>query len=74
VNWLRRNRIIWNFAKDLLLMNGRKFNLIPRRNRDMCRRVVPMEDMTIPPRSQATIPGRIEMNQMATVGADRFMP
>jgi len=30
VNWLRRNRIIWNFAKDLLLVNGRKFNLIPR--------------------------------------------
>jgi len=38
----------------------------------MCRRVVAMEDMTIPPMSQATIPGRIEMNRIAEAGADRL--
>jgi len=27
VNWLRWNRIIWDFAKDLLLVNGRVFEL-----------------------------------------------
>jgi len=64
VNWLRRNRVIWDFAKDLLLVNGRKFELISRLGKNMCRRVVAMEDTVIPARSQAIVPGRVEMNRM----------
>jgi len=29
VNWLKRNRIIWDFAKDLLIINSEVFNSIP---------------------------------------------
>jgi len=28
VNWLRSNRVIWDFDKDLLLVNGRRFELL----------------------------------------------
>jgi len=28
VNWLRSNRIIWDFAKDLLIVNGEMFDMI----------------------------------------------
>jgi len=28
VNWLRSNRIIWDFAKDLLIVNGEVFDMI----------------------------------------------
>jgi len=40
----------------------------------MCRRVVAMEDMRYDytTKSQAIIPGRIEMNRMAEAGADRL--
>jgi len=64
VNWLRANGIIWDFAKDLLLVNGRRFELISRLGRNMCRRVVAMEDTVIPARSQAVVPGRLEMSRM----------
>jgi len=30
VNWLRRNRIIWDFVKDLIIINGEVFNMIPQ--------------------------------------------
>jgi len=67
VTWLRANRIIWDFAKDLLLVNGRRFELISRvRGKVMCRRVIAMEDTIIPAHSQAIVPGRIEMNRMDT--------
>jgi len=65
VNWLRPNRIIWDFSKDVLLVNGRKFSLISRRSKSMCRRIVSMENTFIPPRSQRILPGRIEMNRMS---------
>jgi len=29
VNWLRRNRIVWDFAKDLLIINREVFNMVP---------------------------------------------
>jgi len=29
VNWLRRNRIVWDFAKDLLIINRKVFNMVP---------------------------------------------
>jgi len=28
VNWLRSNRIIWDFAKDFLIVNGEVFDMI----------------------------------------------
>jgi len=28
VNWLRANRIIWDFSKDLLIVNGEVFDMI----------------------------------------------
>jgi len=28
INWLRSNRIIWDFAKDLLIVNGEVFDMI----------------------------------------------
>jgi len=28
VNWLRSNRIVWDFAKDLLIVNGEVFDMI----------------------------------------------
>jgi len=28
-NWLRRNRIVWDFAKDLLIINREVFIMVP---------------------------------------------
>jgi len=65
VIWLKRNRIIWDFSKDKLLVNGRKFSLISRHSKSLCRRIVSIENTLIPPRSQMILPGRIEMNRMS---------
>jgi len=46
------------------LVNGRRFELISRISKNMCRRLVAMEDTVIPVRSQAIVPGRVEINRM----------
>jgi len=74
VNWLRRNIIIWDFAKDVLLVNGRKLSLISRHSKSMCHRIVSMENIVIPPRSQMILPGRIEMNKMYVTGGGGTCP
>jgi len=47
VNWLGSNRVIWDFAKDVLLVNGRKFELVTRESRVMCRMVVAIKNTVI---------------------------
>jgi len=64
VEWLRCNRMIWDFAKDILLINGKVFHLIPGKKSDSCRRVVATEKVIVPARSQAITPGRVEMTRM----------
>jgi len=64
VDWLRSNRMIWDFAKDILLINRKVFRLIPGERSDLCRRVVAAEKVTVPARSQAIVPGRVEMMRM----------
>jgi len=72
VIYWKNNRVIWDFAKDLLLVNGRKFELITRESRTMCRRVMAMKNTVIPARSQAIVLGRVEMNRMYPEAA-RYM-
>jgi len=57
VDWLRSNRMIWDFAKDILLIDGKVFHLIPGEKSDSCRRVVATEKVVVPARSQAIVPG-----------------
>jgi len=57
--------MIWDFAKDILLVNGVVFPLIPVEKSGMCRRVVATERVIVPARSQAIVPGRVEMNRMS---------
>jgi len=71
VNWLRRNQIIWDFAKDVLLVNGRKFSLVLRHKKSTFRRIVCIENTLVPPRSQLILPGRIEMNRMSPDDSER---
>jgi len=66
VEWLRCNRMVWDFAKDILLVNGVVFPLIPGEKTGMCRRVVATERVTVPAQSQAIVAGRVEMNRMAS--------
>jgi len=66
VEWLRCNRMIWDFAKDILLVNGVVFLLIPGEKGGMCRRVVATEKVIVPARSQAIVPGRVEMIRMSS--------
>jgi len=44
VNWLRRNRIVWDFSKDLLIVDGKMFSLIPESEESICRRVRLLEE------------------------------
>jgi len=44
VNWLRRNRIIWDFAQDVLVVNGEVFSLLPEDEQSACRRARALED------------------------------
>jgi len=66
VEWLRCNRMIWDFTKNILLVNGKIFLLIPGEKNGMCRCVVVSEKVTVPARSQAIVPGRVEMNRMSS--------
>jgi len=66
VDWLRSNRMIWHFAKDILLINGKVFHLLPGAKSDSCRRVVAAEKVIVPARSQAIVPGRVEMTRMTS--------
>jgi len=65
INWLRHNRMIWDFAKDILLVSGKVFHLVTGDTAEVCRRVVAVGDTVVPARSQAIIPGRVEMNRMS---------
>jgi len=51
-------------------VNGRKFSLISRHSKSMCRKIVFMENILIPPRSQMILPGKIEMNRMSQEDAE----
>jgi len=64
VEWLRCNQMTWDFAKDILIINGEVFHLVPGEAIGSCRRVVATEKVTIPSRSQAIVPGRVEMSRM----------
>jgi len=70
VDWLRSNRMIWEFAKDILLINGVIFHIIPGEQGDACRRVVAIEGVMVPARSQAIVPGRVEMTRMTSDAGD----
>jgi len=54
----------WDFFIDILIINGKVFHLVPGEETASCRRVVVTERVTIPPRSQAIVPGRVEMSRM----------
>jgi len=51
-------------------VNGVVFPLIPGEKTGMCRRVVATERVTVPARSQAIVPDRVEMNRMSSDSAD----
>jgi len=64
VEWLLCNQMRWDFTKDILIINGKVFRLVPGEGTGSCRRVVATEKVTIPARSQAIVPGRVEMNRL----------
>jgi len=64
VEWLRCNQMTWDFAQDILIIGDKIHHLIPGKGGGFCRRVVATEKVTIPPRSQVIVPGRVEMSRM----------
>jgi len=64
VESLRCNQMTWDFAQDILIIGDKVHHLIPGKGGGFCRRVVATEKVTIPPRSQAIVPGRVEMSRM----------
>jgi len=64
VEWLRCNQMTWDFSRDILIINDKVFHLVPGEGTGSCRRVVATEKVTIPARSQAIVPGRVEMNRL----------
>jgi len=66
VDWLRSNQMIWDFAKDILLIDGKVFHLIPSEKSDSCRRVVSIAKVIVPAHSQAIVSGRLEMTRMTS--------
>jgi len=70
VDWLRGNRMVWDFAKDILWIDGKVFHLLPGAKSDSCQRVVATEKVIVPARPQAVVPGRVEMTRMTSDGHD----
>jgi len=70
VDWLRCNRMIWDFAKDILFINGKVFHLLPGTKSDSCQRVVATKKVIVPGRSQAIVPGRVEMTRITSDAED----
>jgi len=64
VEWLQCNQMTWDFANDILIIDDKVFHLVPGEGTGSCRRVVATEKVTIQPRSQAIVPGRVEMSRM----------
>jgi len=62
--------MIWDFAKDILLIHGKVFHPIPGEKSDSCRRVVATEKVIVTARSQAIVPGRVEMTRMTSDAND----
>jgi len=60
----------WDFTKDILIINGKVFHLVPGKGTGSCRRVVATKRVTIPARSQAIVPGRVEMNRLYANAGD----
>jgi len=58
------------FAKDIILINGKVFHLLPGEKGDSCRRVVSIEKVIVPARSQAIVPSRVEMTRMTSDAND----
>jgi len=54
----------WDFAQGILIIGDKIHQLIPGEGCGFFRRVVATEKVTIPPRSQAIVPGRVEMSRM----------
>jgi len=54
----------WDFAQNIQTIGEKVHHLIPGEGARFCRRVVATEKVTIPPRSQAIVPGRVEMSPM----------
>jgi len=59
VEWLQCNQMTWDFTKDILIINGNVFHLVPGERTGSCRRVVAIKRVSIPPWSQVFVPGRV---------------
>jgi len=72
IDWLRLNRATWNFEQDWLVLDDTIIRLVTegKNKTNSCRRVVSVEDVSIPARSQVVVLGRVEMNRMSPEPAD----
>jgi len=47
VNWLWRNKIVWDFAKDLLIINREIFNMVPESDEQASYRKMLLEEQEL---------------------------
>ena len=65
IDWLTMNKVIWDFSQSRIQMGGTRHKLLVHSGkRNCCRRVVLLENSTIPPRSEMNLEARVILHDL----------
>lgn len=65
VDWLRRNGVIWDFAHGRIQLNDEVHDLeFRKKGQGWCRRVILVDSVTVPPRSQLDVCTKVVFNDL----------
>jgi transposase InsO family protein len=62
IDFLRRNKAVWDFDHDVVKINGCQHILHSRASKGWCRRIVTSECIQVPPLSEAVVPAIVAFN------------
>jgi len=66
VDFMKKNRAVWNFDTGIVELNGIKYELEERANKEnWCRRVVCEESVLLPPKSESIVSGRVMLHSVS---------
>ena len=68
VGWLKEQRAVWDFSSNEINIDGMKYRLLAGRKDINCMRVIAVDDITVPPRSECVLPTKVVFHGMSAIG------
>jgi len=66
VDFMKKNRAVWNFDTGIVELNGIKYELEERANKEnWCRRAACEENVLLPPKSESIVSGRVMLHSVS---------